>query len=265
MRRQAVFLAALVGLVGCHIGEDKAGTKFQAGGGGENQPEIETFYVATVAAGKLDNGETIDGSQTIFLTKIDFNYATGIVTVKLKTVDKHGNLRSQCDELNMNTNELDGYGSVLPDDSFLSIGMKYIDDPENGSQIRLDVWGNTEFRGENLLYSIVTADKRVSEGMAQSVIGGELATMRTELHKQSHVKGGSEIYKNYMESIQRVNPAQSEGYHASTGLLNDSDFEKAHKTPLSSENIDLLDEKFWQNAFSNCSSGSPSDNPTGTP
>ena len=261
MFRQVAFLAILAMVGGCYVDENKgAKTKFQAGGGDKSPPETETFYLASVAAGYdfQDTKGKVDGSQTIFLTRLDYNYATGEARVMLKTVDKHGAVSSACDEL---TGALI---SINEDGSYLDADVEFRIDHNKGSQIRFKLRGWADFRGTRVQYDITDSTIRVSEGMARHAPGERFTDLQGELKEVSHVTGGSKAHQNYMEAIKGIPGHQAEGYHASTGLLTESFLNDNNRMrSLNDIGVPQLDSMhFWQDAFSNCSSSSPSSEPT---
>ena len=259
MLRQGALLAILAWLSGCYVGSNEGGaeTKFRVGG--EEQSDIETFYVATIAAGLSETEKIVNDSQTIFLTRLDYNYAAGKATVKVKTVDKHGAVSSECDELTM-INSRSG-SELLPDGSRLSAIASHIPHTDEGySAIRFVATGRATFRGSKLVFSIANSTVRVSEEMAHA--GGEqLAASKAEFISVTSVTGGSQTYRDYMESIQSINGGETydDGFSASTGLLTEDylngDMDN-NTERLRIGNVPLSLMSFWQDAFSNCSSGS---------
>lgn len=287
MFRQAAFLAILAGVGGCYVDDDRvAQSKFQVGGE-EGQDEIETLYVASVSTAfdgyAREDGSVrgyVDDSQTIFLTRLDYNYATGEASVKLKTVDKHGNVSSACDGLYLTKEAANLYNhrSTKPeadgdlaaglednpsDDTSLHASIEFTHDPENGSQISFDMMGWAKFRGRHVSYHIDDSTVRVSEGVARIVGGKRLEARSMHSSQFSHAKGGSQAHRNYMEAIQAISGHQARGYGASTGLLTESYLmNDNHLRQSGNPGVPKLDSiEFWEDAFSNCGS-SPSSGPT---
>ena len=276
MFRQAAFFTVLAWVGGCYVGDDRgAETKFQGGGG---QADIETFYVASIAGGTVPGSipgrapggapEYLDGSQTMFLTRLVYNYATGEARVTLKTIDKHGAVRSKCDELARESSEIhiddpsDISGGVayilenLGDGSMLGGGVIFNNDAENGSQLRFVLSGEDDVRGKRVSYNIVDSTIRVSEGMARRAPESKVVGYLSQNIKEpSYIKSDSESISNFIEAIETVTGKEMQGFDASTGLLGDEYFNSI-KHPA--KHFKLHDKEFWQDAFSNCSSGSQS-------
>lgn len=272
MFRNVTFLAILVWVVGCYVDKDRR-AEIKSPLIQDQEEEIETFYLASVTAGiDMSTGQFVDDkytgefmsdTQTITLTKLDYNYTTGEATVRVKTVNKHGILSNECDELLLKK----GHGNIAGayeelGENGLHAKVEFTNDPKNGSQLNFYMRGWGTKRGHRVEFHYADSAVRVDKGMARIVRGERLMSLSSNIRALSHVDGDSSVYRNYMEAIHKV-PGYQEAneYNASTGLMRESFLnDNKRMRSLSNPGVPKLDGmRFWRDAFSNCSSSHQSD------